>query len=286
MSDVTTVVPAATPWYTFVGTTRSALGVVPKMPRLTWCDATNPGRSAASTQSIQSISSAAGPAAARVAARSWPLPTIDTSTSAPRSCSDASAAPITGAPCSGVKSPTKHTRSGGGRRGHGLLEPDMCRTHRHHHRAGARRPGQLGELLVGVHHHDVGPRQRRTVDQVQQAIGGAGVETPVTHGVGEADQVVQHELGAPPQQTGQVHVQVAHVADHHDVGSGDPPAARHRAHERSTRPARRAAASGERAAATLSAVDAPSGSFTTVTSQPASTIPSRSTVTRGWRNSS
>ncbi len=99
VSEVMIAQPAAAPWNTLFGTTRSALSPVPKMPRQTWCPATTAGSSAEGTQPTQRTSGLAA-AAARVAGRSWPRPIMVTSIGAP--ASRASAAPMTGVPCSGV----------------------------------------------------------------------------------------------------------------------------------------------------------------------------------------
>ena len=102
MSDVTTAQPAAAPWNTLLGTTRSALSPVPKMPRQTSCEATSAGSSVAGTQSIQRTDVLAA-ASRLVSASSWPRPIMVTSTGAPAMRPRAS--PMTGVPCSGVYSP-------------------------------------------------------------------------------------------------------------------------------------------------------------------------------------
>ena len=107
---MTSAQPAAIPWYALLGTTRRALSDVPKIPRQTSWRATSPGRSAQSTQSSH-VTDTPPPRgrSRRTSPASCPSPTSVTSRPTPLRSHSARARAMTGAPCSGVKSPKNTT---------------------------------------------------------------------------------------------------------------------------------------------------------------------------------
>jgi hypothetical protein len=85
------------------------------------------------------------------------------------------------------------------------------------------------QVLLGVHHHDVGGAERGRVDQRQQSLLQAATRDPaVLGGVRGADQVVKHDrhAAARVQQPREVHVEVAEVADDHGIRPAETPGPR------------------------------------------------------------
>ncbi len=84
-------------------------------------------------------------------------------------------------------------------------------------------PGRQGRaVFLGVDQHHVGGPQRRLVDQPEEGLARAAIQPPVPGRVTGADQMIQHHGYPPEQQPGQVHVEVAQVADQDHVRRGQP----------------------------------------------------------------
>ena len=215
-----------------MGTTLRALPLVPKMPRLTSWPATSAGSSAASTQSSQVTAG-------------WPrrapglgqvLPGADHGHLDPVVAGQlGQCAPIVGAPCSGVNTPTKTSRSrspveGRARPAANQAEPAPTGT------TTARRGRRSGRasVLRGVHHDEVGPaaaRRRRSPASPALAAGPLVVDqTTVAGRADRRDEMVEHDGRTGKQPTGQPDIEVAQIPDQYRVGPPRPPAAGPRPH--------------------------------------------------------
>ena len=247
---------------------------VPKMPRQTSCPATSAGSWSGSTQSSQCTAAVAG-GQRRVSSRSWPEPTMVTSTGS--SASAARAAPITGAPCSGVKSPKNTTRSGAagvtGSPGALPAYQDVgapTGDHQARPRCAAGSASRCSSVSTTTRSAlpSAAASSRRSSRCRQPA-----ADPAVGRGVAGADQVVEHHGHVREQPPGQQHVEVPEVPDHDGVrpgcrpgetgGTGQPagPAA-------SSRQASRGSPHGLRSIPTRSAVESPSGALHSCTVAP------------------
>ena len=215
--------PAAAPWNTLFGTTRSALSPVPKMPRQTWWLATSAGSSAAGTQSSQRTASLAA-AAALVSASSWPLPIMVTSMGSPASRAEGGA-DDRGALQRGVQAVEHHPQrpgrvaqvGGPRRRVPRGRRADRTTTARARCRSGrAARCSSVSTTMMSA------ARSAAASIISQQGVARAAVQPPVPPGVAGADEVIEHHRRPAEKQPRQMHVEVAQIADQHHVGCGHP----------------------------------------------------------------
>ena len=152
-----------------------------------------------------------------------------TSTGCSSPASAASAAPITGAPCSGVKRPKNTARSGRSASpvaGRAAVTgvPGLRCADRDHQRAATVGSREGVAVLVGVDDDDVGAAERRGVQPAQQALPQPARHAAVGGRVAGADQVVEDDRHVREQPPGQQHVEVTEVADDHRVRPAAVPA--------------------------------------------------------------
>ena len=99
-----------------------------------------------------------------------------------------------------------------------------CRwcAYRHYHRPGLVPFGQPGQVLLGVHDHNVGCAQGAGVDHPQQGLAGDPAESPVPRGVAGTGEVIERNRYLAEDELSEVDVEVTEVADQHHIRYGHP----------------------------------------------------------------